>query len=1131
MLRIFGRAISSFGLCRPIDLGKRRDRRHRSRLEELEGRIAMATDTFVNPSGGDWFVASNWSIGIPQAGSDVVIPSLSAGATVTYGPGSGKPAISLHSLSLDGSLTISGLLTVMGNVSGKGSLALSGDFGGNGGILSNANVAGITVVGEGGGLKGVTLGGNATVVNGPPSIVKNNADLISVTGGLTINGNLALGNITTSGSLDFSGTQTIGGTGTIVSNGGSLSADTDTTLTLGPDVTMSGNVFGVDGTVTTRNGAVVYTSAFVIQGAVVVQGDNSLVDFDAINVTVAPSGQLAVGNVSSGSKLNDTANVIVTNTLQNSGLISLGSNSKVQVGYPGFSPTGFTQTGSGTLSIGIHDPPESGHQGYAYLQASSAVLGGTLSAALVNGYDASFGQTFVAVSSPQITGRFASFNGSGLGLEYTYPGVTLSPTNPTSLSDIDTIYANYSSGSGVLFDYIVSGNPGTFTFGLYQSNTPNIGPTDTPLLTTTVTNASNMARQGYFDLSHVALDPNMPYLVVAADPPGILTPNGQIHEFNESNNDIAIQIRPVLKLDVITEPSSVVGLYAPFDVKVAVEDANGNIDTGFSGYVQIATDPFQTTVLGGVQKVLVVDGVADFPNLTVNTSGPGYKLKATADGLPAVDTTPFTVAFTPAQIRKAYGFDQIPFLTSPSDPNYYNEHAGQGQTIAILVIGDYSLLYNDVSEFDDAFGLPYPPNLLKIGEDGGSLASDLPPSNDGTANAKEEILDVEWAHALAPAASIVVVECKNDILDGVAAAANHTGVTVVSMSYGDYQYPKYPNLTPDNYNLIKNDVNYENAYNLFTSPPGRGITFIAASGDYGNMLSYPAISPNVLSVGGTSLALNADGSYGSEIGWNLSGGGEAGDLEPEPAYQTRVQDSGSRSFPDVAFDANPSTAVSIFISKGPTSNVWDTWWGTSLGAPCWAALIALADQERVATFGNGNTLDGRSQTLPALYNPSIVPSSDFNRPSDFAFGDLLKLYPNNNTSILHIYDRSIYDEDTGLGTPKADLIVPALASLPPLKAAASGLIYNRATQLFGGTITLTNTGKVALDGLIEVVLTGLPSGVTLANASGYTPDGNPYLLVDLRNSPLAAGRSLNITVLFANPKKSSFQYGLTFFNA
>ena len=100
------------------------------------------------------------------------------------------------------------------------------------------------------------------------------------------------------------------------------------------------------------------------------------------------------------------------------------------------------------------------------------------------------------------------------------------------------------------------------------------------------------------------------------------------------------------------------------------------------------------------------------------------------------------------------------------------------------------------------------------------------------------------------------------------------------------------------------------------------------------------------------------------------------------------------------------------------------------------------------------------------------------------------------------------------------------AAVSQIKLSASGLVYNRSTQLFGGTITLTNTGTTTI-GVLEVELTGLPSGVTLANASGTAADGNPYLLV---NSPdgilLAPGQSITLTVMFANPQRLLFQYGI-----
>ena len=99
-----------------------------------------------------------------------------------------------------------------------------------------------------------------------------------------------------------------------------------------------------------------------------------------------------------------------------------------------------------------------------------------------------------------------------------------------------------------------------------------------------------------------------------------------------------------------------------------------------------------------------------------------------------------------------------------------------------------------------------------------------------------------------------------------------------------------------------------------------------------------------------------------------------------------------------------------------------------------------------------------------------------------------------------------------------------------VKTTASGLVRNRATGLFGGTITLTNIGSTALTGQLEVVFTGLPPGVTLANASGYTSDGNPYLLVNLLTNTLAPGQSVSFTVQFSDPNLLSIQYFPTIFD-
>ena len=144
----------------------------------------------------------------------------------------------------------------------------------------------------------------------------------------------------------------------------------------------------------------------------------------------------------------------------------------------------------------------------------------------------------------------------------------------------------------------------------------------------------------------------------------------------------------------------------------------------------------------------------------------------------------------------------------------------------------------------------------------------------------------------------------------------------------------------------------------FTTPAGHpGVTFVAATGDAGAPGLYPAYSPNVLAVGGTDLTLQADGSYGGESGWTDGGGGTS-ITEAQPAYQAGVQATGRRTIPDVAFDADPQTGASVYDSYDDTNGdgPWMKTGGTSLAAPIWAALIAIADQGRVAA--GGTTLDG-----------------------------------------------------------------------------------------------------------------------------------------------------------------------------
>src|SRR5208282_4914682 len=116
----------------------------------------------------------------------------------------------------------------------------------------------------------------------------------------------------------------------------------------------------------------------------------------------------------------------------------------------------------------------------------------------------------------------------------------------------------------------------------------------------------------------------------------------------------------------------------------------------------------------------------------------------------------------------------------------------------------------------------------------------------------------------------------------------------------------------------------------FTTPSGHTpITYLAATGDVGAPATYPACSPDVVAVGGTSLTLSG-GNYGSETGWSGSGGGVS-QYESQPSYQqglvihnggSTVNANDMRTIPDVAFDANPNTGVAIYDSYNGGSNPW-----------------------------------------------------------------------------------------------------------------------------------------------------------------------------------------------------------------
>ena len=407
---------------------------------------------------------------------------------------------------------------------------------------------------------------------------------------------------------------------------------------------------------------------------------------------------------------------------------------------------------------------------------------------------------------------------------------------------------------------------------------------------------------------------------------------------------------------------------------------------------------------------------------------------------PAASTGP--TGYTPSQIQVAYGFDKLAF------PNGLN---GTGQTIAIVDAYHNPTILSDLKAFDAAFGLPDPPAFTVMSQTGSTTNL---PSIDPIRNwALEEALDVEWAHSLAPGASIVLVEANSnsssDLLTAVRLAARLPGVSIVSMSWGGSEF--------------SSEISVDSA---FTTPSAhQGVTFIASTGDNGMPGGYPAYSPNVLAVGGTTLQLSSTGSYVSEAAWRGSGGGVS-QFEPQPLYQRGfvTQTTSKRANPDVSFDADPYSGVAVYSSYANGANSpWLQVGGTSLSAPAWGAVVSIINQGRAL---NGLTsLDGPSQTIPMLYQLSGSNPSAFH---DITAG-------NNGFGA-----GSGYDLVTGLGSPVVDVLVPSLTGT--VSSATKLVFMNQPTTRTAGQGLGTVT--VAIENQNGQVITNDNSFVTISIVRG-----------------------------------------------
>ena len=399
----------------------------------------------------------------------------------------------------------------------------------------------------------------------------------------------------------------------------------------------------------------------------------------------------------------------------------------------------------------------------------------------------------------------------------------------------------------------------------------------------------------------------------------------------------------------------------------------------------------------------------------------------------------FAMTYSPKQIAQAYGFDKVMF-------NGGIQGNGSGQTVAILAVGDSSAFVSstdpnfgnsDLAQFDQAFGLnnfdkPGGPVFLKLDENGGT---NYPPQAPVNADPTEVPQDIEWVHALAPMANIVVIE--------LASASPNTALNLIA----NWNLPgiKAPSVVTSSFG----------ATSLNGVPYAPNVTYLASSGDFGNSGQKGLFAnPQVIEVGYSQLKIGNDGRHLSEQGVNggimqttaktFQSGGGVNTTQAQPSYQQYIPNTSDlvnpvgtagRTAPDVGFNGAETSGVAVYDSyintiatnfkSGGTNysfggSPWGNAWGTSISTPSWAALISIANQGRALS---GKTpLDGFSQTLPQLY--SVADTEVFH-----LIGNTINQSTQQITDIPSDKGTSYYNSFTGLGSPVANLLIPKLVSI------------------------------------------------------------------------------------------------------
>jgi subtilase family serine protease len=403
----------------------------------------------------------------------------------------------------------------------------------------------------------------------------------------------------------------------------------------------------------------------------------------------------------------------------------------------------------------------------------------------------------------------------------------------------------------------------------------------------------------------------------------------------------------------------------------------------------------------------------------------------------------FQVAcYEPAQIQQAYN---LPLL-------YGRGVNGTGATIVIVDAFGSPTIADDLATFDAQFGLPAPPSF-KIIHPAGAIPPFDPANSDMVGWAGETTLDVEYAHTIAPGASILLVETPVSETEGVTGfpqivkaeeyVINHHLGDVISQSFSATEQ------------TFPSKASVEALRGAYIDADRHHITVLAASGDSGAadvgldqqtyylfpVTSWPDSDPLVTGVGGTQLHLDANGNHTSpDTAWNdtysvptqqfifgdngpnpLAGGGGKSVLFTRPWYQNLVRNvvGHARGVPDISMSAACNGAVDVYQSFGGMPAGWYPTCGTSEATPLFAGIVALADQVARHPLG---LINPALYAMSALHLPGLVDVTSGNNTVTFTQGG--------KKHTVHGFNAGPgYDLASGLGTVNAAEFVPELAFL------------------------------------------------------------------------------------------------------